>query len=249
VTELGQKVYEASTRMLDNAREVQALAGTYGSGPHGVLRVSVPIVFGQTWIAPRLPGFLDAFPQVDVRLTLVDRQIDLVEDGVDLAIRISSSLAPGLAARPLATFPYILVASPAYLEKHAAPVLPADLSVHACCYLGYGRFGARWDMSRGSERASVDVAARVTLNNSGAIVAFAAAGGGIGLVPHFAAAEALAQGQVVRVLADWTLEEPYVAAVNFVYTPGRHIALKIRAFIDYFAAPALLEQPRVKPSP
>jgi DNA-binding transcriptional LysR family regulator len=235
VTEVGQQVYDAGARMLAGAREAHALAGMYGSGPHGVLRVSAPIVFGQTWLAPRLPGFLAACPKVDVRLTLADRQIDLVEDGVDLAIRISSNLAPGLAARPLASFPYLLVAAPAYLALHAEPVVPADLAGHACCHLGYGRFGARWRFLKDGEQISIEAPGRVTLNNSLAIVAFAAAGGGIGLVPAFAASEALARGEVMQVLPDWELGEPYTAQVNFVYTPGRHVALKIRAFIDYFA--------------
>lgn len=234
VTELGQQVHDASARMLANAREVQTLAGTYGSGPHGVLRISAPIVFGQTWLAPRLPGFLNACPQVDIRMTLADRQIDLIEDGVDLAIRISPNLAPGLAARPLAKFPYVLVAAPSYLALHAAPETPAQLREHACCHLGYGRFGERWTFIKGVEQTSIEIPGRITLNNSLAIVAFAASGGGIGLVPAFAASEALVRGEVVRVLADWELGDPYTAAVNFVYQPGRHIALKIRAFIDYF---------------
>jgi DNA-binding transcriptional LysR family regulator len=200
------------------------------------LRVSAPIVFGQTWLAPRLAGFMKACPDVDVRLTLADRQIDLIEDGVDVAIRIASTLAPGLASRPLCGFRYLLVAAPAYLKKQGAPLTPADLAAHDCCHLGYGRFGKRWTFSGDGGRVSIDVTGRTTINNSAALVALAAAGGGIALVPEFAAAQALASGQVQRILPDWALEEPYTGAVHFVYTPGRHIPLKIRAFIDYFAA-------------
>ncbi|SHG62995.1 LysR family transcriptional regulator [Massilia sp. CF038] len=238
LTELGQQVYEASVRMLASAREAQALAGSYSAGPRGVLRVSAPIVFGQTWLAPRLPGFLDACPDVEVRLTLTDRQIDLIEDGVDLAIRIAPTLAPGLASRPLCRFRYVLVAAPAYLRQHGTPLTPGELAAHTCCHLGYGRFGKRWTFSAKGKQLAVDVSGRATVNNSAAMVALASAGGGICLVPAFAAQDALALGRVEQVLADWDIEAPYTGAVHMVYTPGRHMALKIRAFIDYFVASA-----------
>jgi DNA-binding transcriptional LysR family regulator len=236
LTELGQQVYDATTRMLAGAREVQALAGSYGKGPNGLLRVSAPVVFGQTWLAPRLAGFLVAYPEVDVRLTLADRPIDLIEDGVDVAVRIAAKLAPGLAARPLCTFRYILVASPAYLQRCGMPMTPAALTDHDCCHLGHGRFGTLWTFTGKGGRVSIDVTGRSTINNSAAIVALASAGGCVGLVPEFAAVEGIASGQLRRILPEWELDEPYTGTVHFVYTPGRHVALKIRAFIDHFVA-------------
>lgn len=238
LTELGQQVHEACGRMLGSARDVHALAGSARAGPNGMLRLSAPVVFGQTWLAPRLPGFLAACPEVDLKLTLIDRYIDLVNDGVDLAIRISDTVAPGLASRPLLTFRYVLIASPGYLLRHGTPTTPGELAAHACCHLGYGDFGGAWSLHLGDRKAVVDVSARLTVNNSGAIVAMAAAGGAIGLVPEFAAQEALDDGRVVRILPAWELGEPYTGSVQFVYTPGRHVALKIRAFIDYFIAAA-----------
>jgi DNA-binding transcriptional LysR family regulator len=233
LTELGEQVHAACVRMLSTAREVHALAGSYSARPNGVIRVSAPVVFGQTWLAPRLPGFLDAYPEVDVRLTLVDRTVDLAEDGVDLAIRIARELAPGLAARPLCAVHYVLVAAPDYLARHPAPTEPAHLPQHRCCHLGYGSFGGAWTLTRGDERVSVTVPARLTINNSAAIVGMVEAGGGIGLVPDFAARTALAAGRVRPVLPEWRFEAPYTGSVHAVYTPGRHVALKVRALIDY----------------
>ncbi len=234
LTELGRQVHEACGRMLGSARDVHALADSIQAGPRGLLRVSAPVVFGQVWLAPRLPGFLAAYPDVDLQLTLIERYVDLVNDGVDLAIRIADRVAPGLASRPLMAFRYLLIASPGYLLRHGAPGTPEALATHACCHLGYNNFGGAWTLHSEGRSASVDVAARLTVNNSAAIVAVAAAGGAIGLVPEFAAAEALAAGRVVRVLGDWEMGEPYTGSVQFVYTPGRHVASKIRAFIDYF---------------
>lgn len=236
LTELGQQVYAACTRMLGTAREIHALAGSYSARPNGIVRVTAPIVFGQVWLAPRLPAFLEQYPDVDVRLTLVDRTVDLIEEGVDLAIRIARDLAPGLAARTLCTMRYVLVASPAYLDRHGDPATPADLARHRCTHLGYGQFGGAWTLMRDGASVQVDVDARVTINNSAAILAMVEAGGGIGLVPDFTARAALKAQRVRQVLPDWTLDAPYTGAVHAVYVPGRHLALKVRAFIDHLTA-------------
>lgn len=233
LTELGHEVHAACSSILDTARDVQALAGRYRAQPTGVLRVSAPVVVGQSWLAPRLPGFLAAHPGVDVHLTLLDRRVDLAEDGVDLAIRVARELAPGLVARPLRQLGYVMVASTDYLARHGTPASPDDLAAHPCAYLGYGRFGSQLVLARGAERRRVSLSSRVTINNSGALVALAEAGGGIVLVPDLAAAAALAAGRLRRVLEDWTCDEPYTGAIYAVYTPGRHLALKVRALIDY----------------
>ncbi|MFA9215501.1 MAG: LysR family transcriptional regulator [Sphingomonadaceae bacterium] len=238
LTELGQQVHGACVRLLNTAREVHAMAGNYGARPGGVLRVSAPVVFGQTWLAPRLPGFLDAYPDIDVQLTLIDRTVDLAEEGVDLAIRIARELAPGLAARPLCAMRYVLVAAPAYLQQHPAPQQPGELAQHRCCYLGYERFGKHWTLERAGQQVQVEAPTRLTINNSAAIVAVVEAGGGIGLVPDFAAAAALQAGRLQPVLPDWEFCAPYTGTVHAVYTPGRHVALKVRVLIDY-----LLQQP------
>jgi DNA-binding transcriptional LysR family regulator len=236
LTELGQQVHAACARMLSSAREIHALAGSYSARPNGLVRVTAPVVFGQVWLAPKLPGFLDAYPDVDVRLTLVDRTVDLIEEGADVAIRIARELAPGLAARPLCGMRYVLVASPGYLATHAAPSTPQALLEHRCSYLGYAPFGERWTLQRGDERVSISVPARCTMNNSAAILATVEAHGGIGLVPDFTARAALQEQRVRPVLPEWEMCEPYAGAVHAVYLPGRHLALKVRAFIDYLVA-------------
>lgn len=233
LTELGQQVYEGSSRMLSTAREIHALAGSYSARPNGVIRVTAPIVFGQVWLAPKLPGFLARYPEVDVQLTLVDRNVDLIDEGIDLAIRIARELAPGLAARPLCGLRYVLVAAPAYLAQHGAPGTPADLPAHSCIYLGYARFKENWHLKKGAEAFSIKVPTRITINNSAAILAAVQAGGGIGLIPDFAAATALQDGRVQQVLPEWEFQEPYTGSVHAVYLPGKHLALKVRALIDY----------------
>lgn len=242
LTELGQHVHAGCVRMLSTAREIHALAGSYRARPNGVLAVTAPVALGQIWLAPRLPIFLERYPEVQVRLILVDRNVDLVEEGVDLAIRIATEPAPGLAARPLGKVRYVLVASPQYLAAHGAPATPHDLPRYACSYLGYARFGEEWTFRRDGAAASLRVPSRLTINNSVALLAAVEAGSGIGLLPNFTARAALEQGRVRQVLADWELDEPYAGNVHAVYPPGPHLPLKVRAFIDYLvaeAAPAL----------
>lgn len=238
-TELGCQVYDACTRMLNIAREVHALAGSYSARPNGTIRVTAPIVFGQIWLAPKLPGFLELYPEIDVRLTLVDRTVDLIEEGVDLAIRIARELAPGLAARTLCPMRYVLIASPDYLDRHGTPSTPEALSEHCCSYLGYGPFGEAWTLKRGDVVAHVKVTTRLTINNSAAILAMVESGGGIGLVPDFTARVALDTQQVQLVLPEWEFDEPYTGSVHAVYMPGPHLALKVRTFIDYLASSQL----------
>lgn len=236
LTELGQQVHAPCARMVSTAREIHALAGTYSARPNGIIRVTAPVVFGQLWLAPKLPGFLEQNPAVDVRLTLVDRTVDLIEEGADVAIRIARALAPGLAARPLCAMRYVLVAAPNYLAAHGAPATPEALRDHPCTHLGYAPFGDSWTLQRGASQVTITVRARVTINNSAAILAMVEAGGRIGLVPDFTARAALDAGRVQLVLPDWELCEPYAGAVHAVYMPGKHLALKVRAFIDYLAA-------------
>nr|WP_315397338.1 LysR family transcriptional regulator [uncultured Duganella sp.] len=244
LTELGEQVHVACVRMLNTAREIHALAGSYSARPNGVVRISAPVVLGQLWLAPLLPAFLERYPEVDVRLSLVDRNVDLIEEGIDLAIRISSDLAPGLAARRLGPMRYVLVASPRYLAEHGTPATPRELPAHRCNYLGYARFGAAWTMRRegaaGVELVSIRVPSRLTINNSAALMGVVEAGGGIGLVPDFTARAALAQGRAQPVLADWTFDEPYAGTVHAVYMPGPHLALKVRVLIDYLVAEGAL---------
>lgn len=236
LTELGRSAYEGSNRMVSAAREVRALAGTYGEQPTGLLHVSAPVVLGQVWLAPRMEAFLARNPLVSVRLTLLDRELDLVEEGVDIAIRISRALMPGLAARPLFPVRYVLVAAPAYLEGKEAVAMPADLAAHSCIHLGYGAYGNDWTLQRGDLREQVTVKPRLTATNSAAILAAVEAGAGIGLMPEFTARAALAAGSVVQVLPDWSMCEPYTGTAHAVYVPGRHMALKVRALIDFLAS-------------
>ncbi len=252
LTELGEQVYAGCARMLTTAREVHTLAGSYRARPNGLVRVTAPVVFGQVWLAPRLPGFLSLFPEVNIHLSLVNRNVDLVEEGVDLAIRLYGQLSPGLAARTLCPMRYVLVASPEYRARRGLPAHPDELASHDCVYLGYGAFGNTWTMyppaqvatphartragiAQTRDAVQVKVSGRASVDNSLAILHMVQADGGIGMVPDIMASPAVREGRVVEVLPGWEFGEPYTGTVHAVYLPTPHLPLKTRALVDYLA--------------
>lgn len=254
LTELGAEVYPGCARLAQTAREVQALAGRYALTPQGRVRVSAPTVFGEVWLAPLLPAFLARWPQVQVDLTLIDRMVDLVDEGHDLALRITrpGAVAPGLVARVLMDMRYVLVASPGYLRRHGVPSEPAALEGHACIGLDFPpledrlAFGpadvhgaAAGDPAPVEAQALVEVRCPLRVNNSNAILATVEAGLGIGIVPDFAAAAGLRARRLKAVLPRWPLAGAYAPrVVHAVYTPNRHLPAKVRVLIDHLVAAA-----------
>jgi DNA-binding transcriptional LysR family regulator len=236
LTEMGSHIYAECEKLLAAARTVQDLAGHYGNSAAGLLKVSAPVVFGQVWLAPRLAGFIGAFPDVDLQVVLDDRPIDLIDERVDVAVRITTAPPPGFAALRLCAAPYVLIASPGYVEAHGAPQRPEELTAHRCLHLGFGAFGPAWPFQRGDETIAVTVSGRYSIGNSLALATAVAGGAGIGLVPEFSAAQGLADGTLVRVLPEWDLGETYQRSAYLIYAAGPHVAPKIRAVLDFMAA-------------
>jgi DNA-binding transcriptional LysR family regulator len=236
LTEVGEQVFRECSAIAGTVRSIQSVASRFHAEPHGTLRISAPVAFGQLWLAPRLAGFMEKCPSVDLRLTLIDRPVDLMEDGIDLALRISADWQPGLVVRKLFFVRYVLIASPSYLGRHGVPTEPAQLQQHCCIHLGHGAFGATWSMHRGDQRTTVTVPSRMTLNNSLAIAAACAGGCGIGLIPEFSARSGIDAGTLVEVLPDWGFDAPYRRDAALVYLPGPHVPNKIRAFVDHLVS-------------
>jgi DNA-binding transcriptional LysR family regulator len=233
-SELGFEVYAGCSLIAQTARDVKAIASRYASAPIGRLAVSAPVVFGQRWLGPRLPAFLDRWPEVQLHVTLTDRMVDLVDEGFDVALRISTALPPGVAARSLLQTSYVLVASPAYLNRNGHPQAPAELAQHDCVLLGYGDFRGDLCLVRGEEEVCVHVQGRLAVNNGAAILGAAEASVGIGLLPDFTAARSLQSGSVKQVLPDWSLRGSYVARNAYaIYAPTQYLPRKVRAFIDH----------------
>lgn len=244
LTELGEHVLRECALIHEAASNVQALAARYGDRPAGVLRISAPVVLGQLWLAPRLAAFGAAYPDVDLRLTLEDRACDLIAERLDLALRITDQPPLDLVARKLFETPYVLVASPAYLQAMGAPDRPEDLIQHRCLHLGFGAFDGHWPLCRGDEQVQIAVVARHAIRNSLALATAAEHGAGIALLPQFAAQAAMDAGRLQRVLPEWSLGGTYERAAYLLHLPGARLPPKLRALVDFLLSPPSPPSPR-----
>lgn len=236
LSEVGASVYESCQTMLNAARTATEVVGQYMGQPRGLVRLSAPMTFGKIVISPLLPGFLARYPDVDVQLMFTDQLLDLVDDEVDLVIRIQEQPAPGLVARALVPVRYVLCASTRYLQRAGMPRVPGDLATHHCLYFGDGLADAHWTLVKAQERVDVTVHGRLIVNHSEAMLEAVMAGVGIGFLPDFTARQALERGEVTALFPDWQLQSPYQGTAWLLTLPNRHLPPKVRVLIDHLTA-------------
>jgi DNA-binding transcriptional LysR family regulator len=231
----GVELYERCARVTAAADDaVSAFAGS-GDTPRGLLRVNAPIVFAEEYLVEPIGEFLRRYPEARIELTLGDRQIDLVEEGTDVAIRITTRLAgSGLVGRKLASDKPVLCAAPAYLSRQGTPAEPEDLLHHDC--LGYSvlKLSDEWRFRqpRSKEPFAVPVEPRFTAGSGALLRRAALAGLGLAVLPRFMVASDLRAGRLVTVLE--SLYAPTLG-IHAVYPEGRRVPAKVRAFVDLLA--------------
>ena len=196
----------------------------------GLLRVSAPVDFGAARLIEPVTAFMAKWPEVEIRLELADRMVDLVDEGYDLGVRIGHLTDSSLIAKRLAGACMTTIASPDYLGEHGAPVHPDDLSRHLCIIDRNKPAPNQWRYTRGNEIVEARVNGRLTLNGARAAVCAAAAGAGIACSPAWAAEQALAEGKVVPLLDGW---EPDHRDLWAVFPSNRHLAHRVRLFVDF----------------
>ena len=214
---------------LDDAESSARGAG----GLSGVLRVATPVTFGAREIAPRLGPFLESHPALRVELLMADRRVDLLDEGVDLAIRLGPLDDSSFVSRRLATAPRYLVAAPAYLDRCGVPATPADLSEHAIVS-GRAPGAEVWTLREDSGgETSIKLTARLVATSIEGVLAATIAGLGIAAASAFACRQELARGDLVRVLPTFS---PGAIDVHAVMPSGRTPPAKARAFLDHVGA-------------
>lgn len=232
LTDDGRVLYEQARQALDSVQQALGAVGRQRGAPSGVLRLACPVVFGRLHIVPRLDAFLERHPGVAVDLVMNDGFSDLVEEGVDLAVRIGDITDPGLIARRIGTTRRVTVASPAYLAKRGAPSHPADLTEHDCIVYSRLATGNRWEFSSEAGPVTVSVSGRYRVNNSEGVREGVLRGLGIGVVPVWHFTDEIALGRLVIILAAF---EPRLLPTHVVYPSRRFLAPKVRAMIDFLA--------------
>ncbi|WP_137817793.1 LysR family transcriptional regulator [Pseudomonas sp. 2FG] len=229
LTESGEALFERSKSILDEVAETEALVSSSSLQPRGRLRINAPLSFGILHLAPLWPEFMQKYPDVELDVTLNDRVVDLVEDGYDLAIRISRAGTTSHAARKLATSQNILCASPDYLKRHGQPQTPTDLREHACVCYTYS--GDEWHFSDADGKThSVKVTGQMHCNNGDTARAAALAGRGVIWQPTFLIGDDLRAGRLVPLLPGYRLAEIDVLAM---YPSRRHLSAKVRVMVDF----------------
>jgi DNA-binding transcriptional LysR family regulator len=230
--------FEACTRLLDDMRDAdETVAGEYRT-PKGELTVTAPLGFGRCHLQPVATQFLHDHPEINLNLLLVDRVVNLVEEHVDLAIRILELPDSGLAARPIGTIKMVVCASPAYLQAHGTPTHPSELAQHRCiAWSSLGPFKSWLFSEQGVERM-FPINVRMTTTTPESAVDVAVAGLGLTQITSYQAEAGVRTGALVPVLREF---EANPVPVNLVHPSNRRVPLKLRTFIDY-VAPRLTER-------
>ncbi|MGE4481298.1 LysR family transcriptional regulator [Acidocella sp.] len=231
LTEIGHVVHERCADLLAQFNELETTAGRWRGEPRGVLRISAPLSFGGGPLAARLPRFAALYPHVTIDLTLMDRYVDVVEEGFDVAIAIGELPDSSAKARLLCNLRSSLYASPAYLAAQGCPTKAEDLLAHNCLLHIGGPLTDSWGLTApDGQRHHLKVKGTLRTNSVTALLTSVLAGQGVTLLPDYTVAEALAEGRVVKLLPDHHVPE---LPVRVVYQPGRHLAAKVPAFIDF----------------
>jgi DNA-binding transcriptional LysR family regulator len=231
LTEGGETLYSRCTTILEDVAETEGLVSTTSIEPRGRLRINAPVSFGILHLAPLWPQFMQRYPDVELEVALIDRVVDIVEEGFDLAIRISRAGTADHAARKLATSNNILCAAPEYLKRRGHPQIPADLLGHRCIGYTYAATADEWRLTDGDGKThAVEVNCQMHTNNGDTARAVALAGHGVIWQPTFLIGEDLRAGRLIRVLPEYRLPDIDVLAV---YPSRRHVSAKVRAAIDF----------------
>lgn len=229
LTDAGSRYLERARRILADVEEAEDAVEGERTRPEGRVVISAPMGFGRLHVSPVVSAFLKRYPDVAVDLRLSDRMINLVEDGVDLAVRIGHLPDSTLVARHVGEMPRIVVASPGYLRARGEPARPSDISGHDTIQFGAMTAALDWRFIEDGQEIRVSSSPRFTTNSSDAAVHYAEQDGGLTRVMAYQAAESLKAGRLRVVLADFA---PPAMPIHIVYPTSRLLSAKVRTFID-----------------
>lgn len=230
LTEVGADYYENCVIILSELDEAEAQVRSQIALPSGLLRVAAPVVFGRQFMAPILVEFLNAYPEIKVDLMLNDKHIDLIADGVDVAIRAKQLEDSTLVARHLFNNPLVVVASPEYLQKNTKPQNPDELKNHNCIVYSMLKSINIWHFEQGNNNMSVPVTGSFRCDNGDVILQLVLDGAGIAQLPVWMVDEHIRSGKLAMVLEGY-ISKPL--PFNAIYPQNRYVPLKVRCFIEY----------------
>lgn len=229
LTEAGALLYEQGRAMLGAWDEATAQIALRGQQLRGRLRVSLPVVFGARYLVPVIAALSEAHPALEIEASLSDRYTNLIEEGIDVAIRVGRPADSTLRAITLAATPRRLVAAPAYIAARGAPLTPADLAHHDCLLHAGLSVGDVWSFTRDGVAHSAPVRGRLAINHSAALLELALRGLGVALLADWLVADALRSGALIALLPGYALPS---APIQALLPPGHLTHPRVRLFID-----------------
>ena len=231
LTDAGQRLSERAARLLADGEAAENEALAQSVAPRGLVKLAVPMTFGVRNVAPLLPEFLQAYPDVSIDLHLGDATVDLIGEGFDAGLRIARLPDSSLIARRLCAMPRYTVAAPAYLKRHGRPTHPMHLAQHKCFGYAYLSTPNLWHYTNASgEQASVRPAGQLRVNNGEALMPALLSGLGIADLPDFIVGDAIASGEVEVILKGWKQPE---GAVHLVTPPGGPRPARVEVLADF----------------
>lgn len=233
-TEAGLAFYEQSKAILESLEEAECAVTGLTSEPRGTLKINAPMSFGARYLGELLAKYNQQYPQVHLDITLHDRQIDLVEEGYDLAVRIAELKDSSLVARRLAPCHLVVCASPAYLQAHGEPKTPEALKQHQCLSYAYLDSTKYWILEDSEgQMKQIPVNGALRANNGNLLCDALVHGMGIAVLPTFIAGDAIRNGDATIILPGW---RPKAPDISLLYPSSKHLSAKVRAFVDLAAA-------------
>jgi DNA-binding transcriptional LysR family regulator len=229
LTDIGARFLERARRILADIEEAEGSAQAERTQPTGRLVISAPLGFGRRHVSPLLSTYFKRYPDVSAELRLSDRMINLVEEGVDAAVRIGHLADSSLVARAVGDMRRMVVASPDYLAQHGAPKTPAQLAAHQTVHFGALSVAPDWRFVEAGREVRVTCSPRFTSNSADAAIWQAEQGIGLTRVLAYQAAEAIAAGRLKVVLAAF---EPPPLPIHIIYPTSRLLSAKVRTFVD-----------------
>lgn len=232
LTDTGSAFYARCARLVSDYEELRADVRQDRCAPRGELRLTAPHCFGEKFLVDALADFSEQYPDIFATLELTDRYVDLLEEGMDLAIRIGSLADSSLLAKKIGMAPVVLCASPDYLAQAATLNEPSDLESHSCIIDTNFKMRNKWTFLVDGQPKVYDVDGRLKINNAHGARSLALKGRGVVLTPGYMVADDIEDGRLVPVLSDYIASK---LAINAVYPATRHLTARVRHFVDFVA--------------
>lgn len=233
LTEVGSQFYERSRNILAEVEAAEALAAETRAVPRGKLKINAPVTFGINALAPKLPQYLGAHPEVSIELSLSNRMVDLIDEGYDAVFRIGELSDSGLIVRRLDPYRLVICAAPGYLRLHGAPSKPDDLKDHECLIFSHTMLRTHWDFDGPDGNVSIPISGRLMVDNGEALLQAALAGLGIILQPFELIRSSLEAGALMPILPEYSVP---TRSLHILYAPDRRITPKLRSFLDFVSS-------------